>query len=193
MAYCTAAEIREYAGIGSDADDVLLGNLADRATALMDGYCRRALIASADTTRYFTVGRDTEGTRLWFGEVCAAVTTVTNGDSVEVSSSEYALIDRNKPPYIGIKILGSAGKAWTYTNDPEDAISVLGAWAWFDVGATPDDIKHTAIRLATWLYRQKDSSSDTDRPLLTDAGVTILPSQIPSDVKSALQQYVKRG
>lgn len=193
MAYCTAAEIKAYLSITGAGDDTLLGTIADRATALMDAYCRRTLIASADTTRYFTVGRDTEGRRLWFDDVCAAVTTVTNGDSVEVSSSEYVLLHRNNPPYIGIKILGSAGKAWTYTNDPEDAISVLGAWAWFDVGATPADIKHAAVRLSAWIYRQKASSADTDRPLLTDAGVTILPSQIPSDVKAALQQYVRRG
>ena len=194
MAYCTAAQIKAYAGISSAGDDTLLGLLADRATALMDAYCKRTLIAAADSDRYFTVGRDTEGAYLWFDDLCASVTTVLNGDSssTEVASDEFALIDRNQGPYRGIKLLASASKVWQYVTDPEDAIKVTGAWAYFDVDATPADIVHLAVRLSTWLYRQKDTSQDTDRPIVTASGVTIMPAQLPRDIRDGLAPYVKR-
>ncbi len=193
MAYCTATQIKAVLKSSSATDDTLLGLLADRATALMDAYCKRTLIATADSDRYFTVGRDTEGAYLWFDDLCASVTTVLNGDSAstEVTSTQYALIDRNHGPYWGIKILGSAGKSWQYVTDPEDAIKVTGAWAWFDVAAVPADIVHTAIRLSIFLYRQGASSTDLDRPILTDSGATLLPSQLPADVKTALNPYRK--
>lgn len=189
-AYCTAALAKSYLGISLTTDDTLIGLLCDRATALMDAYCRRVLVAAADTDRYFTVGRDTEGPYLWFDDVCAAVTTVLNGDSssTEVASTEYALIHRNNPPYIGIKILDSAAKSWEFYEDPEDAIKVTGAWGYFDT-TIPADIAHIAIRLVAFLYRQKDTSADTDRPLLTASGATIMPSQLPRDIRDALAPY----
>ena len=193
MAYCTLAQLKEYLDVGEIKDDKLLGDLIDRATALMDTYCKRAIIAAADSDRYFTVGRDTDGRYLLFDDLCAAVTTVLNGDSAstEVTSAQFTPLDKNKGPFYGIKLLGSSGKTWQYVTDPEDAIKVTGAWAWFDVDATPADVVQTAVRLAGWLYRQRDSGADIDRPMLTDGGVTLLPSQLPSDVRRALDPYRK--
>jgi len=42
---------------------------------------------------------------------------------------------------------------------------------------------HAVRRLAAWLYQQKDSSEDIDRPVVTDAGVTLMPSAVPKDVR----------
>jgi len=47
-------------------------------------------------------------------------------------------------------------------------------------------------RLAAFLYRQKDSNADLDRPLLTGDGVTIMPSSLPHDVRQILDPYRKR-
>jgi len=52
----------------------------------------------------------------------------------------------------------------------------------------PVDIVHATLRLALWYYRQRDSSTDMDRPMLAE-GVTILPSMIPADVVAILDAY----
>lgn len=187
MTYTTKEAVKAYAGIGSGEDDTLIAQMVDAIDAAINAYCHRTLVATSDTTRYFTVGRDTEGFWLWFDDCIASITTVTNGDSVVVSSSEYVTSPANEAPYHGIKILSSAGKAWTYSTDPDNAISVAGKWGYF--AAVPDDVEQAAKRWVTFLYRQKDTSVDIDRPLLTDSGVTIMPAQAPNDVKQLLAPY----
>ena len=187
MAYATASLMRSYAGIKGAGDDGLLATFADAANTHVDKYCRRTFEGS-DTDRFFTVGRDTEGRWLWFDEDLASITTILNGDasSTELTSSEY-IVEPKDAPYFGVKILASASKVWEYVTDPENAIKVTGVWTYS--ATAPDDIIHAATRLAVFMYRQKDTSLDLDRPLITDAGVTLLPAGLPNDVKSLLLPY----
>ncbi len=194
MDYATVAEVKTYGGVGGPKDDKVIEGLITRASKKFDTFCKHPLVTDTDTTRYFTVGRDTEGMALWFDGVIASITQVLNGDpsTTEVTSSEYALINRNNPPYYGIRILRSAAKVWEYTTDPEDAIAVTGKWAWHTsatVAAVPADIKKACVRYVAFLYRQRDTSQDVDRPILTDAGVTLLPSRMPQDVIDDILPY----
>lgn len=52
------------------------------------------------------------------------------------------------------------------------------------------DIVNATRRLANWLYMQKDSQTDNDRPILTPAGVTILPNKLPGDIATMLVPYI---
>ncbi len=192
MAYCTAAELKTYLGISDADDDTLLGDLIDRATAIIDMKCKRTLVATSTSTRNFTVGRDTIGPHLYFNAMCAAITQVLNGDSsnTEVTSAQYVTKPSNVGPFDGIKILSSASKVWQYSTDPEDAIAVTGNWGWF--ATLPDHVKHFCIRLGAYLYRQKDSSLDMDRPILTDAGVTLLPAGLNHDLTLLVKAYERK-
>ena len=187
MAYTTADAMRAYAGISGSGDDGLLATFADAAQAHIDKYTRRTFEGS-DTARYFTIGRETEGRWLWFDEDLASITEILNGDAsaTEVTSGQY-VVEPKDAPYYGVKILASASKVWEYVTDPENAIKVTGVWAYSTTA--PDDIVQAATRLAVFMYRQKDTSLDLDRPLITDAGVTLLPAGLPNDVKSLLLPY----
>lgn len=199
MAYCDLQDVTQYAGITEPHDTALLNNLIERVSDMMDAHCKRKLVTATDTTRYFTPGRDTDGYWLFFDDVCADVTEVLNGDAsqTEITSDEYVLRDANSPPYYALKIKSSKSKVWEWSDDPEDAISVTGKWAYYGVDAlpvgVPDDIRFACVRWATYLYRQKDTSADVDRPLLTDSGVTIMPGGVPKDVAQILAPYVRRG
>jgi hypothetical protein len=57
------------------------------------------------------------------------------------------------------------------------------------VYAPMEDVFHQVRRLAKWFYEQKDNTSDIDRPIVTDAGVTLLPSALPKDVVEASIRY----
>jgi hypothetical protein len=41
VAYITAADLRDYIGASSHADDIQLGHAADRAQHMVDAYCNR--------------------------------------------------------------------------------------------------------------------------------------------------------
>lgn len=190
MTYTTLAQVKTYLDVSSSCDDALLGDLVARVDTVIDEYVGFALSTDTDSTRSFGIA-DTRGAYLYFDQKIAAITTVVNNADASspdtVVSSNYITFPRNETPYEAIKLLQSAGVEWTYTNDPENAIQVTGKWAWSDT--TPQDVEHAAARLVSWFYRQRESQGQLDRPLLTGDGVTILPSQIPDDVRSILDRY----
>jgi hypothetical protein len=191
MAYCTVIELTDYLGINDADDDALLTAIIERATAIIDMRCKRTVVAESTSAEYFTVGRDTDGPYLFFDDVCAAITEVLNGDpdATAVTSSQYVTIPY-KAPHYAIKILRSSSKVWQYTNDPEDAIKVTANWGYF--ATIPDDVRHFCIRLSAYLYRQKDTSMDLDRPILTDAGVTLLPADLAKDLQVLVRAYERK-
>lgn len=191
MAYATAAQLKTYLGITSSGDDSLLSDLIDRAQAIIEQYTRRTFEAAADSTRYFDAAEDVDGATLLLDEDLCAITSIINGDGVAVASGEYVTEPRNETPYYAIRLLSSSNKAWEYTDDgdPENAISITGRWAYSTT--PPNDIVHATIRLAAFLYRQKESNADIDRPITTADGGMILPSAIPADVRALLDRYRK--
>ena len=55
---------------------------------------------------------------------------------------------------------------------------------------TPTDIVMACRRLASWLYRQKDSQmGDIDRPVLAGDGTVIMPTTLPNDVTRLIAPY----
>jgi hypothetical protein len=79
--------------------------------------------------------------------------------------------------------------SWEF-DDSDSEISVAGTWGYS--ATAPADITHAYVRLAAFIYRQKDTSADIDRPLVTGDGVTIMPSGLPSDVQKLLDRYKRR-
>ncbi len=190
MAYTTVGAVKRYLGISESTDDELLSELiAAAAQTAIDGFCRRSFEASADSTRYFHARDDVadSGMVLWLDEDLAQITTVTNGDGVAVGTSEYTTIPRNEVPYYKLRILASSSKAWTYTSDPEDAISIAGRWAYSTTA--PDDIVQACTRYTAFMYRAKDAPL-TDVTAI-EAGTVIRTPGMPADVKSILMPYRK--
>ena len=192
MAYCTVTNVKEYLGNTTTGDDALINSIIPRAQAAIDAYCHRSFEATADTTRTFDADRDTDGPVLYFDEDMASITTVTNGDGSVIASSSYSTEPRNRTPYCAIKLKVSSGVVWEYdsNNDPEDAISVAGRWAW-SVTA-PNDIAHACIRLAGYFYRQKDAQV-YDTTATPELGIITVPTGFPKDVKNLIEPYRRRS
>ena len=186
MAYVNYAELVNYRGNLTDGDKSLIEELIDRVTAFIERYTDRKFKADSDTTRYFDADKHVDGSQLTFDEDIASITSITNGDSTTVASSNYVTLPRNETPYYGVKLLRSSGVVWTWTNDPEDAIQVMGKWGWSTT--PPNDIKHATIRLVAYLYDQKDNAGELDRPIRFDGGM-LLPAQLPKDLLLMLAPY----
>lgn len=186
MAYATLADVRAYLGLATaeTGDDTLITAFITRAQKIIESYCRRTFEASIDTTRTFDPTRQASGRLLYLDHDLAAITTVTNGDGVAVT--EYATLPANETPYYGLRIKSNAGQTWTYSGDPEGAISITGRWAYSTTA--PADIAHATIRLAAYIYKQKDNSLDLDRTVIA-GDATILPVSLPSDLKLLLRSY----
>lgn len=188
MAYANLADLKTYLGISGTADDTLLTDLLARAQAIIDAATQRTFEAPTDNTRYLDAVEDVDGPALWVDRAgdLAQITSVINGDGSVVASSEYVTEPRNQAPYYAIRLKADSTVAWTYDDSPENAIAVTGRWAYSVT--PPDDIVHACIRLASYLYRQKDNATDLDRPVIA-GNVTLLPAQLPADIQSLLAPY----
>ena len=187
MAYATSVQVKDYLGIASTVvDDNLLGDLITRAEGLIDAYTGRTFTA-VTATKYF--GKNcTDGRELnLYGYDLLTVTKLTNGDGVEITSANYRLFPRNDNPKWIIKL--DEDYSWEF-DDSDSEISVAGTWGYS--ATAPADIQHACIRLTAFLYRQKDTSADIDRPMITGDGVTIMPSALPADVTRVLDRYKRR-
>ena len=190
MAYATAAQVKTYLDISGSGDDTLIGDLIDRAQQMIDNEFGGIVFeASTNTERTFDSSRDTEGGMLYLDYPLASINSITNGDADVLTSTEYTTEPRNRAPYYAIKLLPSSGLYWqadATTGDAEDAITISGKWAWS--ASADSDIEHMCIRLASYLYRQRDNAADFDRAVIA-GNATILPGQMPRDIQQLVKQH----
>lgn len=189
MAYADSTALKAYLDITGSTKDSLLASLLVRAQAMIDTHCGRTFEAASDTTRYFDAMRDVDGRMLWLRDDLATITSVTNGDGVAVSASDYVTEPRNAGPYYAICLKRGASVAWTYDDSPENAIEVVGKWAYS--ATAPADITQATVRLAAYLFRQAANNADLDRAVVA-GNVTLLPTNLPRDLAMMLEPYVRR-
>jgi hypothetical protein len=182
MAYTDATALKRYLGISASTDDTLLGECITRAQAVIDSITGRTFEASADTTRYFD-SCAIDGRELILDHDLCAITTVTNGDDVVVSASDYTVRPRNRTPWYALRLKLESEVLWDGTTDE---IAILGKWAYSTTA--PNTIVQVAIRLAAWFYKQKDNHADMDRALVV-GDMTVLPAKLPSDIAELLKPY----
>lgn len=198
MAYTTLAQFKEFKGISGTGDDTLITNLIDRAETWFNRECQRTIVAESDTTRYMdAVGDHLDGRSLFvypFGDLCA-ITTVTNGDATTLTANtEYTTYPKTltlgEPCIQEVRILGSVNKAWTYTTNWENAISITGRWALFSSASVPKDIVNAIIRLTAYLYKVKDTDA-FETTVVPYEGIIQAPSGFPVDVARLVQRLRK--
>jgi hypothetical protein len=185
----TTTAFKQYRGITATKDDALIVTLVTRAQAQVESYCDRTFQApSTAATRYYDAIRDTSDDlrTLYLDADLASITTITNGDGTAVATTHYVTEPRNAAPYRSIRLTTLADDNWTYTAAPEDAIKVLGRWGY--ATAAPAAVQQATIRLAAYMYAQKDVST-FDVTMFPDAGVMSVPQGMPKDVRDLLEPY----
>jgi hypothetical protein len=185
MSYTTLARIKAYLNIPestTDDDDMLTAYSAS-AQVLIDTFCGRTFEAAEDTTNYFAAHDER---RLSFGSLdLCQITSVVNGDGTLLTA--YTTEPRNGPRWYGLTLKYESGAVWTSLSDD---IAITGRWAY---SVTADAmIAHATQRLTAWLYRQKDSTADLDRHIVSPDGIPLAPSRLPNDVTAMLSPYRRR-
>ncbi|MDX2141386.1 MAG: phage head-tail connector protein [Chloroflexota bacterium] len=189
MAYIDLNSLKAYLAITTSMDDGLLTAMIARAQAVIDAQCGRTFEAGADATRSFDALHDVSPDRrtLFVHDDLCQVTSVINGDGLSVSLSALMTEPRRRAPYYALTLKRDSGMAWTYLASPEAAVRVTGRWA-FSVSAPPD-IAHACLRLAAYLYRQKDTTTEVGTSAASPDGVIALPARLPLDVQALLHGY----
>ncbi len=183
--YASLSDLTTYLGIDeSTADDALLSQLLARAQAAIDNYTRRTFEAAVDATRWHTSDSIWANALHFDGDLCA-ITSIVNGDGATVDAGEYYTLPRNRTPYYASELYRDSTLAWVDGGRSGGQIAVTGKWA-YSVTA-PADVLQACVRLAAWMYRQKDNTGTDQAMIVGDA--TILPARIPSDVQQMLAPY----
>jgi len=188
--YTTASAVKTYLRIASAGDDALIGSLVTRASAIIDDSCGRWFTALTQTRKYDAVGNHITGRLLLLDADLLTVTSVTNGDGTTIGAGSYLLRPINWPPFFGIALKQSNGLRWNYLDDVEDAITISGTWGYS--ATPPEPIVHAAMRLAAWLYRQRDTGAELAQPFeATDKSGPRPPARLPRDVADLIGPYVR--
>lgn len=175
--YCTLEQVKMHLNITSDGDDDIIEEAIEQAASAVEHFTGRRYAGESET-RFFSLDDVAPDGTLYFdaADLCA-IDQVLNGDGAEIAAEQYITLPRNSTPWYGVKLRSGS---WTGSDD----IEITGVWAYSET--PPPVITRACIRLAAWFYRQRDSSSDMDRPVVTQDGTTILPAAIPKDITSMI-------
>lgn len=176
MAYTDKTAVKAYLGIATTDDDALLDALIPRAQAVIDAKTGRTFEAATDTVRYFAAC-DVVGATLYLDADLCAITSIVNGDGETLT--EYTTQPRNRKPWHSLTLKDGM---WSTVDD----IAITGRWAYMQTADA--SIQHIAIRLTSWLYRQKDNHTDMERTTVV-GNMTILPARLPADIEEMLHPY----
>lgn len=131
--YATLGQLRAYLEASNltmaDADDRKLLQYLTWASRRVERYCHGRKFFPWSETRYEDYQEDT--TVLILGEDLLELTTLTV-DGVEISSSYYYLYPRNRYPKWRVEMDKGSGEIFTFSDTPQDAITLAGTWGWHD-------------------------------------------------------------
>lgn len=199
--YCTLTQAKNFKRITStDAtDDSVIEEMIEEASRLIDAICNRWFYAYTQT-RYFDVPR---GRELCLDSDLLAITTLTNGDSTTIASTEYNLQPKNSPPYYAVVLKPGSTTVWqpsTSGGYNEKVISIAGSWGFVDrTAADPvSDRVIKATRKACLVifgnaYGERFGDNTGGQVTVTAAGVVITPyGAIPKAAYQAIAPYVRK-
>lgn len=206
MAYITVQELQRELGVFDDnIDELSFEDVIADAQDIIERTTHRRFEVTADETRTVDYNDMTvRGRSLFLPWDLCQITSITNGDGTSITPSQYVTMPRLNAesggivslpsntdawPWYEITLLSSSSVAWTYETDPEAAISIVGRWG-FSV-TPPAAIKRACARLAAWLYTQRDDLRDRVDTAVSEDGILLLMSDLPTDVQRRLLPFVR--
>jgi len=188
--YASVSEFKSYTRITSTdtTDDAVITNVLDGASRVIDNETRRTFYARTETHLY-----DVPDTSVLYidDDDLLTITTLTNGDSEVLTTSDYILLPNNKDPKYAIKIKDASTKTWEddSSGNDEQVISIVGTWG-FSASA-PLDIKEACLQIAANYYHKRFGEGDSSETTITAGGVVITARDIPASARAILDNYAR--
>ena len=198
MAYATLADLKEELRIASSGDDSLLEGKLQEAQMILERVYNRRFEATAVETRYVDCSPAfVEGRTLHLPWDVCRITEIVNGDGTVIPVEAYVTTPRLRSvadgasvavavpewwPWYAVTLKGNSGRSWRYTGSQEEAIAITGLFAFSE--AVPVNVRSATVRLAYWLYQQRDVA--TDMPGGAGKQGLVLPAHLPQDVSARM-------
>lgn len=184
--YCTVAELKSSARLDFEstdaARDATLGEMVTAASRWIDAETWGivdAFKATATTTLYYGRGA-VEGQVLTLSQPILSVSSLTNGDGTVLSSGQYRLHPRNETPYWQIRLMSTAG--WAFSADGEiEVAGVVGYSA-----TVPDQVREACLMLSGWIFKRWERAL-ADAEASPELGEIIYGASFPKAVRELLR------
>lgn len=134
--YTTLAEFKQFATVrGQTAstdpnDDASIQMIIESISRYFDSRTHRSFFPHI-ATRYFSVPEDQNDSRILFlDDDLLEVLTLTNGDTVAITSTDYNLKPKNYSPHYAIQLRDSSSVFWATNGSGslENVVSILACW-----------------------------------------------------------------
>ncbi len=133
--YCTLADYKAYVTARGqttstdDADDGVISNLINAASRFLDTATNRRFYPYIEN-HLFDIPPDRQ---LFLDDDLLEVITLTNGDDVEIDSTNY-ILKSNRPPHWCISLRDTSTVYWAANSNgsSEQVISLNGTWGYHD-------------------------------------------------------------
>ena len=176
--YTTFQSLIAWGGFDEEQEDEnLLNALILTASAIIDNYTQKSFESDEETEVTFYRYRGYENSRFdgrnlyffnWLAEAPSAVT----------DSPTVLYLPETGPPYYGMYLVDGT---WAYPS-----VAVTGHWAYSKTAPYP--VQQACLRLAKWLYNQKDTYNGAEA-IVTPEGQVLIPTGLPNDVVQLLAPY----
>lgn len=188
--YATIAEFKNWMRITSTdtTDDAIITDIIDAASRVIDNETRRTFYARTETHYYDVPDGDT----LYIeDDDLLSITTLTNGDTTVLTTSDYYLLPNNATPKYGIKTKASSTNGWEGKSNGDDyqAITILGTWGYS--ASAPTDIKDACLMISSAYYHRRFGENDSSETTITAGGVVITAKDIPASARAILDNYAR--
>jgi hypothetical protein len=194
--YASLAEFKAYSRITStdSTDDGVIEDIVEAASRYIDSETCRHFYGSSET-RYYSVPTlaTVDDLRcLQLDDDLISITTLTNGNSVVLTTADYYLYPRNTSPKTQIWLKQTSSYTWMpgTSGDTEFVISVAGSFGY--ASTAPDNVKQACMAIADSLYHNRFGENVSGVATITGAGVVISPADVPAFAAQVIQSYRKR-
>lgn len=186
MAYLDAGTLRTYIGGIDTSQDALLTATIARAQSQIETETRRKFEAQTNITRVYPnfYDRIVGMNHLYLDDDLLSLTTLVNGNGSTIASSGYFLLPLNQTPSQSIRLKTNPSPVWIWNTD--QTIQVTGTWG-FSTTA-PADIVQATLRLATKMWRERDSQI-FDITFEPGMGQLTIPAGMPKEVQQLIAPY----
>ena len=113
------------------ADDIVVERLIVAASDMITQFCARSFLPHRAARAFDALGDHVTATTLDLDEDLLEVIALTNGDGAVLTAGQYVLRGRAFPKW-RVELLASAGAAWTYGTDWQEAVTLDGIWGYHE-------------------------------------------------------------
>jgi len=197
--YATVAQFQRFKGItNADAlDDAEIEAMIEEASRMIDAICGRWFYAYTQT-RYYDVPA---GRELFLEDDLLTITTLTNGDTTVLTTSDYYLLPRSESPKYSVALKESSTYLWEEdsSNNTEGVISIAGTWGFVSRAATDprsamviDNTRRACLMICKQWMEERFGVNVGGNVYITSGGVVQSPAgAIPKAAYDMIKPYIR--